>query len=373
MTRLWYLIGLLLIVSGLVHLGVLVVDGGPWDGPVSWRKPFTFGVSFGLSVLSLTWVSQFIQLRRRNVLLGLFAVASVMEVALISVQAWRGVPSHFNMSTDVDSLIARTLAAGGFTLIAVAIFMTISAFRPSHPDTGEPPSTGHGGSPTTGLTGPAAGPGGSPSTGHTGPSTDPGGSLIVRLAGSPNTGLGGAPSVRLAGSPSMGLTGTSVVRLGRSPSTGPGGSPSMRLAVQAGFGTFLAAMAFGGIMIARGVVEAMTGSQQLAYTVAGSLKSAHAILMHGVLLLPALAWLLSRTHPSEQTRLRVVRLAIETYITVSAIVSALALFGITIVSPSTASVLCAGAISGLAIVALTLGTLLRPQTHSPNASGDEGT
>ena len=57
MTRLWYLIGLLLIVSGLVHLGVLVVDGGPWDGPVSWRKPFTFGVSFGLSVLSLTWVS----------------------------------------------------------------------------------------------------------------------------------------------------------------------------------------------------------------------------------------------------------------------------------------------------------------------------
>ncbi|MFI7147635.1 hypothetical protein ACIBO2_22180 [Nonomuraea sp. NPDC050022] len=349
MTRLWYLIGLLLIVSGLVHLGVLVVDGGPWDGPVSWRKPFTFGVSFGLSVLSLTWVSQFIQLRRRNVLLGLFAVASVMEVALISVQAWRGVPSHFNMSTDVDSLIARTLAAGGFTLIAVAIFMTISAFRPSHPDTGEPPSTGHGGSPTTGLTGPAAGPGGSPSTGHTGPSTDPGGSLIVRLAGSPNTGLGGAPSVRLAG------------------------SPSMRLAVQAGFGTFLAAMAFGGIMIARGVVEAMTGSQQLAYTVAGSLKSAHAILMHGVLLLPALAWLLSRTHPSEQTRLRVVRLAIGTYITVSAIVSALALFGITIVSPSTASVLCAGAISGLAIVALTLGTLLHPQTHSPNASGDEGT
>ncbi|MFG1962741.1 hypothetical protein [Nonomuraea sp. NPDC049028] len=317
MTRLWYVIGLLLIVSGLVHLGVLVLDGGPWDGPVSWRKPFTFGVSFGLSVLSLTWVSQFIRLRRRNVFLGVFAAASVVEVALISVQAWRGVPSHFNMSTDVDSLIARTLAAGGFTLIAIAIFMTVSAFRPSHPNTGKSPSTDLGGTPSTNLT-----------TSNTVPS----GSPIARLAG----------------------------------------SPSMRLAVQAGFGTFLTAMAFGGIMIARGVFEALTGSQQLAYTVAGSLKPAHAILMHGVLLLPALAWLLSRTHPSEQTRLRVVRLAIWTYITVSAIISALALFGITIVSPSTASVLCAGAISGLAIGALTLGTLLRPQTHSPNASGDEG-
>ncbi|MEU8143590.1 hypothetical protein [Nonomuraea sp. NPDC048901] len=348
MTRLWYVIGLLLIVSGLVHLGVLVLDGGPWDGPVSWRKPFTFGVSFGLSVLSLTWVSQFIRLRRRNVFLGVFAAASVVEVALISVQAWRGVPSHFNMSTDVDSLIARTLAAGGFTLIAIAIFMTVSAFRPSHPNTGKSPSTDLGGTPSTGLIGPSTGLSGSPTTDHTGPSTGIGGSPSTNLTTS-NTVPSGAPIARLAG------------------------SPSMRLAVQAGFGTFLAAMAFGGIMIARGVFEALTGSQQLAYTVAGSLKPAHAILMHGVLLLPALAWLLSRTHPSEQTRLRVVRLAIWTYITVSAIISALALFGITIVSPSTASVLCAGAISGLAIGALTLGTLLRPQTHSPNASGDEGT
>jgi hypothetical protein len=139
----------------------------------------------------------------------------------------------------------------------------------------------------------------------------------------------------------------------------------MRLAVQAGFGTLLAGMLFGGIMIARGVIEVVSGSQQLAYTVATSLKPAHAILMHGVLLLPALAWLLSQTEPSEQTRLRVVRLATWTYIAVSAIISGLALFGITIVSPSTASVLCAGAISGLAITALTLGLLRTPAQPLP--------
>ncbi|WP_219471709.1 hypothetical protein [Nonomuraea rhizosphaerae] len=297
MTRLWYLIGLLLIVAGLVHLGVLVLDGGPWDGPVSWRKPFTFGISFGLSVLSLTWVSQFVRVRARHVLLGVFAVASTVEVSLITLQAWRGVPSHFNMSTDTDALIARVLAAGGFALIAVVVIMAIAAFR-------RLPSTGPH------LTAPA-------------PST-------------PDSS-GPAPS-----GPS---------RLG--------GSPSMRLALQAGFGTFLAAMIFGGIMIARGVIEVLSGSQQLAYTVAASLKPAHAILMHGILLLPALAWLLSRTEPSERARLRLLRLATWTYVTVSAIVSGMALFGVTIVSASTASVLCAGAISGLAITALALG-LLRP-------------
>lgn len=274
MNRLWYLIGALLVLAGLVHLGVFVVDGGPWEGAVSWRKPFTFGVSFGLSVLTLTWVSQFVRLRARPLWVGAFAVASTLEVALITFQAWRGVPSHFNMETAVDTAIARTLAAGGGVLVAIGIAMTVAAFR-ANPDL----------------------------------------------------------------------------------------APSMRLAVRAGFATLLAAMAFGAVMIARGVIEVVTGNQQLAYTVAVTLKPAHAVFMHGVLLLPALAWLLSRTLPSEVLRLRLVHLATWTYIVFATAVSALALTGITLVSPSTASVLCAGAISGLAVAALVLGRLARRPLH----------
>jgi hypothetical protein len=45
--RVCYLIGAALIASGLSHLAVFAVDGGPWEGPVSWRKPTTFGLSFG--------------------------------------------------------------------------------------------------------------------------------------------------------------------------------------------------------------------------------------------------------------------------------------------------------------------------------------
>ncbi|MEV1169624.1 hypothetical protein [Nonomuraea sp. NPDC049784] len=271
MNRLWYLIGVLLVLAGLVHLGVFVVDGGPWEGAVSWRKPFTFGVSFGLSVLTLTWVSQFVRLRARSLLVGAFAAASTLEVALITVQAWRGVPSHFNMETAFDTTIARTLAVGGGVLIAITITMTIAAFRPNQDVT-----------------------------------------------------------------------------------------PSMRLAVRAGFATLLAAMAFGAIMIARGVLEVVTGNQQLAYTVATTLKPAHAVFMHGVLLLPALSWLLSRALPSEAARLRWIRLATWLYVTVAGAVSALTLAGITVVTPSTASLLCAAAVSGLAIAALALGTLKAP-------------
>src|SRR5262245_39553990 len=55
-----YRIGALLIVAGLVHLGVFVVDGGSWQGPVSWRKPVTFGLSFGLTLITITWVTSFL-------------------------------------------------------------------------------------------------------------------------------------------------------------------------------------------------------------------------------------------------------------------------------------------------------------------------
>jgi hypothetical protein len=65
-------VGAILLLSGLAHRGVQAVAGGPWDGPVSWRKPTTFGLSFGLTVISVTWVTSFLRLsdRRRNALLG---------------------------------------------------------------------------------------------------------------------------------------------------------------------------------------------------------------------------------------------------------------------------------------------------------------
>ena len=54
-----------------------------------------------------------------------------METALVSLQAWRGVPSHFNMETSLDAWVARALAAGGITL--VVIIAVLDAPPPSVP------------------------------------------------------------------------------------------------------------------------------------------------------------------------------------------------------------------------------------------------
>ncbi|MDQ6727580.1 MAG: hypothetical protein M3066_15625 [Actinomycetota bacterium] len=129
--RVCCLVGAALVVSGLFHLGVFAVRGGPWDGPVSWRKPTTFGISFGLTLIAVTRVTTYLILgpRARAWLLGVLATDCVVEVTGITVQAWRHVPSHFNTETPVDTVVAMSLALGGAVLIATLGALAVTAIR----------------------------------------------------------------------------------------------------------------------------------------------------------------------------------------------------------------------------------------------------
>jgi hypothetical protein len=217
--RVCYLVGAVLMASGVFHLAVFAVDGGPWEGPVSWRKPTTFGLSFGLTLITIAWVASFLRLgaRARTALLSVFGVACVAETGMIDLQAWRHVPSHFDMETPFNTVISMSLAVGGGVLIAVLVTLTVRAFG-----------------------------------------------------------------------------------------TNPGVSPSTRLALRAGFLTLMVALLSGAIMIARGVVLVRTGHQQEAYSAGGFLKPVHGVTMHGILVLPGLAWLLTFTDVPEPRRVRVI-------------------------------------------------------------------
>jgi hypothetical protein len=107
----------LLIASGLLHVAVWAVDGGAWAGPVSWRKPIVFGLSGGLTTASLAWVLAHLPETRRSLRLArVHVVAMALEVALIDLQRWRGVASHFNASTAFDGAVFS--AMGVLVLVA---------------------------------------------------------------------------------------------------------------------------------------------------------------------------------------------------------------------------------------------------------------
>jgi hypothetical protein len=129
--RVAYVVGAVLFASGVVHLGVLIVSGDSWEGPLSYRKAATFGLSFGLTLLAVTWATSFVDLRPRvrDLLLGVFTAACVLETALVTLQVWRGVPSHFDFETPFDTTVSMTLAVGGGVIILCALGFTAAIWR----------------------------------------------------------------------------------------------------------------------------------------------------------------------------------------------------------------------------------------------------
>ncbi len=128
-----YVLGAALVASGVFHVFVWLLDGGSLAGAVSWRKPILFGLSAGVTVLSMAWVKG--QLRCRSIdafLLTGFAVALVVEVGLITLQQWRGTASHYNRSTPFDAnvlLVLEVLVIFATCVIAWFTWRSFCALR----------------------------------------------------------------------------------------------------------------------------------------------------------------------------------------------------------------------------------------------------
>jgi hypothetical protein len=118
-------VGVLLVASGLAHAAVWAVSGGPWEGPVTWRKPILFGISGGLTSLSLGWAWSKLPWRRGDAwLAAATACALAIEIGLIDLQRWRGVASHFNRATPFDSFLYD--AMGALILVVTAVIVDLA-------------------------------------------------------------------------------------------------------------------------------------------------------------------------------------------------------------------------------------------------------
>ena len=112
----------MLLTSGLVHFAILFWSGSDWEGPLSPRKPALFGISTGVTAWSLAWVMTKLQRQRFDaILFRVLALSLLVEVGLITLQHWRGVPSHFNHATRVDATIEAAML-GLILLVSIGIF-----------------------------------------------------------------------------------------------------------------------------------------------------------------------------------------------------------------------------------------------------------
>ncbi|HJW48478.1 MAG TPA: hypothetical protein VJ726_03585 [Candidatus Limnocylindria bacterium] len=99
-------------------------------GPVTWRKPIEFGISGAIITLSLAWViGRLPRSRFWDWAAAIPIVALVPETALIDMQQWRGVASHFNFRTDFDAAVFDAMAVFiGFVALGIAV-LAVRSFR----------------------------------------------------------------------------------------------------------------------------------------------------------------------------------------------------------------------------------------------------
>ncbi|MDP9998480.1 hypothetical protein [Pseudarthrobacter sulfonivorans] len=128
-------VGLLMAASAAFHAVVFFQSGTAWEGPVSWRKPITFGLSLALAAVTLALIESRLRLRPvvSWLLLGALSAAFVLEAFLVTLQAWRGVPSHFNTATPFDSLVFSAMGMTVAVIVVVIVGLAVLSFTSAKP------------------------------------------------------------------------------------------------------------------------------------------------------------------------------------------------------------------------------------------------
>eukprot|EP00746_Dinoflagellata_sp_MGD_P014342 gnl/MRDRNA2_/MRDRNA2_131391_c0_seq1.p1 gnl/MRDRNA2_/MRDRNA2_131391_c0~~gnl/MRDRNA2_/MRDRNA2_131391_c0_seq1.p1 ORF type:complete len:341 (-),score=43.55 gnl/MRDRNA2_/MRDRNA2_131391_c0_seq1:121-1143(-) len=98
-----------------------------WEGRTGWRKPIVFGISNAMIFISLREALRSQTLVQRHWAAHVAAWSTALEVSVITLQAWRGVPSHFNVETSLD-LFLYIVKLFGVSLLAAVCFGVTAGF-----------------------------------------------------------------------------------------------------------------------------------------------------------------------------------------------------------------------------------------------------
>lgn len=121
---------MLLLISGLIHSMVFLGMDRQWEDPLSFRKATLFGISTGVTLWSSLWVLHSLcPTRPTHKLSFLLCSSVVLEVALITLQTWRGVESHFNRTTLIDACIEFAMLVLIIIAMACIAWITLCSWR----------------------------------------------------------------------------------------------------------------------------------------------------------------------------------------------------------------------------------------------------
>jgi hypothetical protein len=118
-----YFFGYGVMLTGLAHLILyLLSPEAVLEGPIGFRKPMVFGLSAGFTLVTMGWLLKFYKSRPRlhTIMMSMMSAALVIEIIIIDLQRYRGLPSHFNMGTPLDTALWSIMG------LSILIFASVS-------------------------------------------------------------------------------------------------------------------------------------------------------------------------------------------------------------------------------------------------------
>jgi hypothetical protein len=99
-----------------------------------WMKPLKFQASVGIYLLTLAWFLVALPARVRHgrvvaVLVGVAVAASAFEIIYITLQAARGLASHYNVGDSFHSLMYTLMGVGAVMLTALSPSVAVLLWR----------------------------------------------------------------------------------------------------------------------------------------------------------------------------------------------------------------------------------------------------
>lgn len=133
-TRIWFFSALFLVGMFAILLPAYYFDPRLLNGVSVWSKPLKFSLSLSIHFFTLAFLAQLIDRQKRTALtltlIGYAAVASMLfEQLYISVQAGRGVKSHFNFTSDLTISMYSAMGVGAFILVLVTFVLGLMIMK----------------------------------------------------------------------------------------------------------------------------------------------------------------------------------------------------------------------------------------------------
>lgn len=121
----------LMVVVLVGALAGLAIDSRVIAGAPAWLKPAKFAISIAIYTVTLAWIFTLLpeRPRMRRIIGWITALTMVLEMTIISSQAWRGTTSHFNVGTRLDAVLFSIMGGAIVMQTLSTIVVAVALWR----------------------------------------------------------------------------------------------------------------------------------------------------------------------------------------------------------------------------------------------------